>query len=156
MVQKANEQGTPPPLYREGTVAARRPGEEGGVRRGGREGGRRGEGEGGEGEGSAGGHKHQQPSSERYAVREEESRGTAAARKSYGRGRGAGAAAPGVVDPSRGEQRGRDAGLAFACTLTRKLAWLHVVQPIKGHHAIHPRLSGIEAMTCLATPGTGS
>ena len=30
MVQKANEQGTPPPLYREGTVAARRPGERGG------------------------------------------------------------------------------------------------------------------------------
>ena len=50
-----------------------------------------------------------------------------------GGGKGAGAAVPGVVDPSRGQQRGRDAGLAFACTLTRKQAWLHVVHPIKGH-----------------------
>ena len=83
-------------------------------------------------------------------VREEVSGGTAAARKSYGRGRGAGAAAPGVVDPSRGQQRGRGAGLAFACTLTCKSHGCMLCTPSKAisrHRqsgkdcpAIHPRL----------------
>ena len=40
---------------------------------------------------------------------------------------GAEAAAPGVADTSRGQQRGRDAELEFVCTLTRKLAWLGAV-----------------------------
>ena len=74
---------------------------------------------------------------------EDESGGTAASRKSYGRGRRAGAAAAGVVDPSRGQQRGRDAGLACACTLTRKLAWLHVVHPIKGHQSAQALREGL-------------
>ena len=56
----------PPPIYREGTAAARRPVERGG----------RGEGEGGGV--PVVGHKHQQGSPERYAVREEESGGAAA------------------------------------------------------------------------------
>ena len=89
------------------------------------------------------GHKHQRGSPERKAVREEESGGTVAARKSYRRERGAGAAAPGVVDPSRGDAGRRDAGLAFVCTLTCKLAWLHVVHPIKGHQSAQAVREGL-------------
>ena len=48
-----------------------------------------------------------------------------------------------MVDPSRGQQRGRDAGLAFACTLTRKLAWLHVVHPIKGNQSAQAVREGL-------------
>ena len=59
-------------------------------------------------------------------------------------GEGGWGAAPGGVDTSRGQQWGRstpchqrrrgggDAGLAFTCTLTGKLAWLQVGHLIKG------------------------
>ena len=70
-------------------------------------------------------------------VREEESGGSAAAQKRYGRGRGAGSAAPGVVDPERGQQLGRDAGLAFACTLSCKHVCMYACMHVCMYACMH-------------------
>ena len=92
---------------------------------------------------------------------------------------GRGGAAPGEVDTSWGQQWGRttpglgrrggggvNAELAFAYTLTRKLAWLHVGHLIKGHQSAqavreglpcHASAPAVASRLCLAwqSPGTG-